>query len=164
MGAHEPFRAQIQRKRLDRHDDSDIVVHSEALLSLLCLRKQNTFSELRIFPYLTDEELQLSKLSEYRKRAEIKHPDHPWKRMSDMEVLKSMQLYGRNNETGIEGFNLAAALLLGCDDVIASICPTYRTDAILRIENLDRYDDRIIVKTNLIDAYDQLVAFCRKHA
>lgn len=147
----------------DRHDDSDIIVHNEALLSLLYLRKQNTFSELRIFPYLTDNELQLSKLSEYRKRAEIKHPDHPWKRMSDMEVLKSMQLYGRNYETGIEGFNLAAALLLGCDDVIASICPTYRTDAILRTENLDRYDDRIIVKTNLIDAYDQLVAFCHKH-
>ena len=33
----------------------------------------------------------------------------------------------------------------------------------LRIENLDRYDDRLIIRTNLIDAYDQMMGFVEKH-
>ena len=41
--------------------------------------------------------------------------------------------------------------------------PHYKTDAILRRENTDRYDDREIVKTNLIESYDRLMAFIAKH-
>ena len=37
------------------------------------------------------------------------------------------------------------------------------TDAILRIENVDRYDDRDRVSVNLIAAYDRLMDFARKH-
>jgi ATP-dependent DNA helicase RecG len=61
------------------------------------------------------------------------------------------------------GFNLAAALLLGRDEVIHSICPAYRTDALLRRENVDRYDDRDVVDTNLINSYERLFAFAQKH-
>jgi ATP-dependent DNA helicase RecG len=39
----------------------------------------------------------------------------------------------------------------------------YITDAIYRRENLDRYDDRLMVSCNLIDAYDQLIEFIAKH-
>jgi predicted HTH transcriptional regulator len=65
--------------------------------------------------------------------------------------------------TGQEGFTLAAALLLGKDSVIQSIVPAYKTDAILRVQNLDRYDDRDDVRTNLIESYDRLMAFVQKH-
>ncbi len=39
----------------------------------------------------------------------------------------------------------------------------HRTDAILRRINLDRYDDRDDIRTNLFDSYDRLVAFGNKH-
>lgn len=38
-----------------------------------------------------------------------------------------------------------------------------RTDAILRVQNLDRYDDRDDIRTNLIESYDRLMAFVAKH-
>lgn len=60
-------------------------------------------------------------------------------------------------------FNLAAILLFGREDVIRACTPNYLTDAILRRENLDRYDDRLMVTANLIDAYDQLIEFINKH-
>jgi len=41
--------------------------------------------------------------------------------------------------------------------------PHFRTDAILRRENRDRYDDRDDIRTNLIDSYDRLLSFGEKH-
>ena len=72
-------------------------------------------------------------------------------------------LYQEDFETGKTGFNLAAILLFGREEVIRSCTPNYLTDAILRRENLDRYDDRVMVTTNLIDAYGQLIEFINKH-
>ena len=43
------------------------------------------------------------------------------------------------------------------------ICPAYETDALVRRDNVDRYDDREIIRTNLIESYDQLMEFGRKH-
>lgn len=65
--------------------------------------------------------------------------------------------------TGEQGFNLAAVMLLGYDDVILDIVPTYMTDALLRRINVDRYDDREIVQTNLIESYERLMEFGHKH-
>jgi ATP-dependent DNA helicase RecG len=41
--------------------------------------------------------------------------------------------------------------------------PGYLTDAIERRVNLDRYDDRLMVETNLIESYDLLMDFIAKH-
>ena len=54
-------------------------------------------------------------------------------------------------------------MLLGKDEVIQSVLPHHKTDAILRVENLDRYDDRDDIRTNLVESYDRLMAFVRKH-
>lgn len=43
----------------------------------------------------------------------------PWDKMADIELLKSARLYGIDRVTGQKGFNLAAVMLLGKDDVIA---------------------------------------------
>ena len=88
---------------------------------------------------------------------------HPWTAMDDQELLKSAGLYGRDVVTGEEGFNLAALMLLGKDDVILNVAPTYVTDALVRKVNVDRYDDREIIKTNLIESYSQLLDFGRKN-
>nr|WP_305182927.1 winged helix-turn-helix transcriptional regulator [uncultured Schaedlerella sp.] len=83
--------------------------------------------------------------------------------MSDQELLKSAGLYGMDIATGEKGYNLAAILLLGKDDVIMNACPAYETDALVRKVNADRYDDREIIRTNLIESFDQLMDFARKH-
>ena len=69
--------------------------------------------------------------------------------MSDDELLASAQLTGRDYETGRDGFKAAAVLLLGKDQVIGSLFPAYKTDALLRRVNVERYDDRDTVSTNL---------------
>ena len=47
--------------------------------------------------------------------------------------------------------------LLGKDDLIMDICPAYETDAFVRRVNVDRYDDREIIRTNLIESYGLLM-------
>lgn len=44
-------------------------------------------------------------------------------------------------------------MLLGKDDVILNVAPAYVTDALVRKVNVDRYDDREVIKTNLIESY-----------
>ena len=58
---------------------------------------------------------------------------------------------------------LVAILLFGKDNSIASVLPQHKTDAIFRVENKDRYDDKDIVITNLIDSYGKLIEFGQKH-
>lgn len=41
--------------------------------------------------------------------------------------------------------------------------PHFKTDAILRRDNIDRYDDRDDIRTNLIESYDRLLHFGEKH-
>ena len=92
-----------------------------------------------------------------------RYPNHPWRDLPDFELFQSVGLYGEDLETGKKGFNLAAIMLLGRDDVIKNVSPTCRTDSLLRKVNVDRYDDRLIVETNLIESYDQLMGFAEKH-
>ena len=68
---------------------------------------------------------------------------HSWESMSDEELLRSAGLYGKDRATGESGYNLAAVMLLGKDDLI-----------MVRRVNVDRYDDREIIRTNLIESYD----------
>lgn len=88
---------------------------------------------------------------------------HVWQNMNDEELLKSAGFFGVDRVTGERGYNLAAVMLLGKDDIIRDVCPAYVTDALLRRVNVDRYDDREIVDTNLIESYDRLMEFVRKH-
>lgn len=157
-----PMSSSIHRYKktvYDRLEDADIRIETTDALAAMYLRKQNVFTEQRIFAYLSDSDLALERMGEFRRRAYAKHADHPWKQMSDREILKSMRLYAVDYTSGEEGYTLAAALLMGRDDVIASVCPAYKTDAIVRIEDTQRYDDRLCTCTNLVDAHTQLCKF-----
>lgn len=110
-------------------------------------------------------DLRLDLLPKIRMMARNNAPNgkHSWTTMSDEELLKSAGLYGQDIATGEKGLNLAAIMLLGRDDVILNVAPAYVTDALVRKVNVDRYDDREIIKTNLVESYDQLLEFARKH-
>ena len=89
--------------------------------------------------------------------------NHPWKTMSDEEMLRSAGLILKDEERQLEGITLAAILLFGKDSTIMSVLPQHKTDAIFRVESLDRYDDRDVIITNLLESYDRLIAFGQKH-
>ncbi|MCD7764094.1 MAG: putative DNA binding domain-containing protein [Lachnospiraceae bacterium] len=148
----------------DRVDDADVKVTATSAIAQMYIRKQNIFTEKKIFPYAKISDLRLDLLPRVRQMA-VNHAggEHPWKDLNDEELLKSAGLYGTDMATGESGYNLAAIMLLGKDDVIRDVCPAYLTDALLRKVNVDRYDDREIVQTNLIESYDRLMEFARKH-
>lgn len=147
----------------DRVDDADVKMTSVSQIAPLYIRKQNIFTEQKVYKYLTTAELRSDLIALCRQRAVNKRSDHPWKNLSDEELLKSVGFYGRDYATGEEGYNLACVLALGKDDVIRNVCPTYKTDALLRKVNVDRYDDRELIRTNLVESYDLLIEFGRKH-
>jgi ATP-dependent DNA helicase RecG len=147
----------------DRVADADVAIRGGGQLTQLYLRKSGVSSERRVYPYLSIEDLDPTLIAQARNMAILRRPGHPWGELSDSELLRSAGLWQRNYATGEKGLTLAAGLLFGPDDVIRSIAPSYRTDALLRVENTDRYDDRLSTSTNLIDAYKQLMTFCEQY-
>jgi ATP-dependent DNA helicase RecG len=152
-------------KIYDRAEDGDMdITRNSLMVTQIHRRKLTDFYERKVFPYAKDEDFHFDRLMpRVRQLAISRVPEHPWENMSDFEIIRSAGLYHEDRETGVKGYNLAAILLFGKDEVIRSCTANYITDAILRRENLDRYDDRLMVTTNLIDAYDRLVEFIAKH-
>jgi len=149
----------------DRNDDGDFdVTKNHNHISQMYLRKQNTYTENRIFPYAAVADLNHDLLQRARIRAKNEAGgSHPWFEMNDLELLKSAQLYKKDFQTGKEGITLAGILLFGKDETILSVLPHHKTDAILRIQNIYRYDDRDDIRTNLIDSFERLMSFIEKH-
>ena len=161
-----PFGPEVYRFKgivYDRVDDVDVRLVADMQISSLYLRKRDVYTERKVYPYLRSEDLRLDLLPRVRALIAAKRADHPWLALSDEQLLRDSGLYLRDIETGQEGYTRAAALLLGTDEVIMSVCPAYKVDALLRVDNIDRYDDRLVLKTNLIDTYEQLLAFGRRH-
>ena len=153
-----------KKEIFDRVDDADVHVTSTSQIAMMYIRKQSIFTERKVFPYIKVEDLRLDLLPTIRQMAaNSANGRHIWQKTDDMELLRSAGLFGTNHETGKHGLNLAAVLLLGRDDVIKDVAPAYETDALLRQINIDRYDDREIVCTNLVESYDLLMEFAQKH-
>lgn len=149
----------------DRNEDGDFeITKNTKLVAQMYTRKTNAYTELKIFPYASIEDLDKETFSKVRKMAHNQvQREHPWETMSDLELLKSAGLYRRDIVTGEEGLTLAAILLLGTEQLIMSALPHYKTDAIVRKKNIDRYDDRVVIQDNLIKSYNKLMDFVEKH-
>ncbi len=162
-----PESSQVHRcngRIFDRNEDGDFdITDHTRLVSELYQRKQATYSENKVYPYAGLEDLRPDLIDKCRRLAGVWRDGHPWLDMDDMELIKSAQLYQTDPETGKSGLTLAGILLLGNDHVILSAVPHHRTDLILRKVNLDRYDDRDLVRTNLIESYERIMAFVQKH-
>ena len=162
-----PESSQVHRcngRIYDRNEDGDLdITDHTRLVADLYHRKQVSYSENRIFSHARLSDLRDDLFAYVRKIAGIQRKDHPWLRMDDTELLQSAQLYQTDLETGKCGITLAGILLLGKDETILTAVPHHRTDLILRKVNLDRYDDRDDVRTNLIESYDRIMAFVAKH-
>lgn len=151
-------------KIYDRNEDGDFdITTNTTLISNLYIRKSSTYIENKIYPFATINDLRSDLIEKARIMATNRTANHPWSKMTDIEMLRSASLYERNLQTGEEGINLACILLFGKDDVIASALSYYRTDAILKVKDIERYDDRDDIKTNLLESYERLINFIKKH-
>ena len=148
----------------DRSYEGDINITDHAeLVYKLYARKQGSYFVNKVYPNLDIDFLDASVIAKAKRMAVARNKNHVWENMSDEELLRSANLILTDPETKLEGITLAAILLFGKDNSIMSVLPQHKTDAIFRVENKDRYDDRDVVITNLIDSYDRLIAFGQKH-
>lgn len=135
------------------------------LITSIYNRKRKIYDEDEVYPHVSvDNDLRNDLFD--RCRFLVSHggnKEHIWNNMSNLELLKSANLYKYDKETGKYGVTLAGIMLFGRDEVIRDINPYCRTDCLYRIDDLDRYDDRDFVETNLLDMYDRILAFITKH-
>lgn len=147
-----------------REVDADIeITENQQKISDIYLRKRNFFSESQIYPYLQLEDFDEKLFERARQLIRNYRSDHPWLLESDEQMLKDSSLWRKDFASNSEGYTLAAALIFGKDATIQSILPAYKAEAMVRIKNLDRWDDRLTLRTNLIDTYLKLKGFINKH-
>lgn len=154
----------INEHIFDRNEDGDFEITGNTnLIGLMYIRKQREYTENTVFPYATIDDLKQSLIDRVRIMARNRDPHHPWKKMTNDEILRSTGLYKKNLQTGESGYTLACILLFGTDEAILSVLPHHKTDAIYRVNDMDRYDDRDVIRCNLIESYDRLMNFIEKH-
>ena len=146
-----------------RSEDGDYRIKGVNRLAGLMNRKLSFFTEQRVYPYLGINDLDPALFKKARKLMLGRQPQHPWANLPPEELLKVAGFVRQDYSTGKPGYTLAAALMFGYDTTIQSIVTGYKFDALLRRRDTERYDDRLIVRGNLIDAFDQLMGFVEKH-
>ena len=147
----------------DRQGEVDVKMITHYQISCLYVRKQEGYTENRIYPYMRLEDLVQEDIEAAKVEALIHNKKHPWKNMSNDDILRSLKMYLRDDQTGEEGYTMAAALVFGKETTIYSVCPHYKIDALCRKVNVDRYDDRDYMTCNLFQAYFRLLDFISKH-
>ena len=148
----------------DRNNESDIDITDNAdMVFNLYARKQSTYFVNKVYPVIPVSSLRHDLMDRARRMTRVNNEHHPWVDMTDEEMLRSCGLILEDPETNKEGITLAAILLFGTDNRIMSVLPQHKTDAIFRVFNVDRYDDMDVVITNLIESYDYLIEFGKKH-
>jgi ATP-dependent DNA helicase RecG len=148
----------------DRNEEGDFRLMNRSIITNLYMRKQGGYTEDKVFPYMRMEDFDPEDFERVKKTVSLRNNNkHPWGNMSNEDILRSARMYLRDERTGEEGYTLAAALVFGKVNTIVSVCGHYKIDALCRKEDVERYDDRDVIDCNLIQAYDRLMAFVRKH-
>lgn len=159
----------------DRNNDADAnITDNPSLIAALFSRKDTLSYENKIVPMLEMDDLDDKTFDYCRKLVATRNSTHPWIKLSNVELLKSCGLMAKDPVTGNVGIKMAALILFGKDESIASYIPAYRFEALYRnlnyvrfienkVEDTTRYDDRLTIRSNLIKAYDFLMEFTYKH-
>ncbi|MBR6999431.1 MAG: putative DNA binding domain-containing protein [Lachnospiraceae bacterium] len=168
---HIPVSPSVVRHKgriFDRNDDGDMDITDMSERVYQCYaRKQSTYYVNKVYPHWKVSDLREDLIEKVRKMAISRKQfydkaRHPWANMNNEELLRTSGLI-LTDEEGRTGITLAAVLLFGTDSMIASACAHHKTDCIYRVYNLDRYDDREVILTNLIESYEKMFAFGQKH-
>ena len=147
----------------DRSNDGDFKIIQPERIAALFNRKRAHFTELTSYNAIRFEDLKAEMFPKMRNLIRSNNPNHPWLALTDEQLIVKAGLLRRDPQTGNEAYTLAAILLLGKDEVIQSVLPFFKIDAIVRKKNTTRYDDRDYIQCNLIEAYERLINFITKH-
>ena len=161
-----PLSSQIHKHRGEiflRSEDGDYRVQGTHQLAGLINRKLGIFTEQRSIRFARMDDLRPELFDRARRLMRSYNSQHPWADLTNKELLKIAGFYTTDTETGKQALTLAGILMFGNDLAIGQAVPAYKFDCLLRREDPDRYDDRLIIRTNLIDAYDQMMGFVEKH-
>jgi len=168
---HVPVSPSVVRHKgriFDRNDDADIDITDYSDMVFQCYaRKQSTYYVNRVYPHIPASALRADLIDKARQMAIMRKQlfekqRHPWADMDNEELLRASGLI-LTDEEGRTGVTLAAILLFGTDNQIASACAHHKTDCVFRVYNLDRYDDREVILTNLLESYEKMFEFGQKH-
>jgi ATP-dependent DNA helicase RecG len=163
---HVPLSSQIHRHKGEiylRSEDGDYRVKGTHQLAGLLNRKLGIFPEQTPLPTFSMKDLRPELFERARELMRARNQKHPWLALSDTGLLHVAGLHAEASTPASPVFTLAAVLLFGHDLAIQRAAPAYKFDCLLRRRNIDRYDDRLMIRTNLIDAYDQMMGFVEKH-
>ncbi len=161
-----PLSSQIHKHKGEiflRSEDGDYKVRGTHQLAGIINRKLGIFTEQRLVPQSGVEDLRNDLLDRARNLIRANNENHPWLDLPDTELLRLAGLLVENPETGKPCLTLAGILLFGNDLQIQQAVPAYKIDCLLKRHDTDRYDDRVIIRPNLLDAYDLMMAFVEKH-
>ena len=147
----------------DRNQDGDFELRSNEQIANLFIRKSKGRTENRVFPFLGMLDLDKDTFDNLRTLIRIDNQQHPWLTMTDEEILRSGEMILTDNESGKEGLTLAAVMLFGSKHTIARVLPAYRIDMLCRVNDTELYDDREIIRCNLLKAYPMMMDFVKKH-
>jgi ATP-dependent DNA helicase RecG len=142
--------------------DIDVTDNQHTIRGLF-LKKGTIYTETHIYPGLKMSDMDESLFDKARNLIRSHQPSHPWLTVDNMQMLRDAVLYWNDYEQSLEGFSLAAALIFGKDLTIQNLLPAYKVEAMVRIRNKDRWDDRLTLRTNLIDTYLQLNTFINRY-
>ena len=147
----------------DRSNDGDFRVAEPHQIAELYNSKRTHYTEGTIYEKVVFDDFKPELFPLIRNLIKSNKANHPWLALTDEQLLQKAGLWKKDYTSGKEGYTLAAILLFGKDNLIQHILPHYKIDALVRIQNTDRYDDRLYIQTNLIDAYKLLTEFAEKH-
>jgi ATP-dependent DNA helicase RecG len=147
-----------------RVNDADIdITDNQQEVSNLYFKKRNIYFESTILTHLSLSDLDDKLFDKARNIIRSNKSDHPFLLLSDEDMLRSASLIRKDYSNNIEGLTYASALIFGKQTIINGLLPSYKLDALVRVENTDRWDDRLILRSNLIDCYLDLKQFLYKH-
>ena len=146
-----------------RSEDGDYRLKDPHQIAGLVNRKLSFYTEQRVIPWLGMSDLSPALFDRARTLFRMHNRNHPWLEQDNEGLLRTGGFIRKDPLSSETGYTLAAALMFGTDTTIQQVAPGMSFDALLRRRNVDRYDDRILSHTNLIETFDILTAFCEKH-
>ena len=161
-----PISSQVHKtngKIYDRSYDGDFELKTDDQIKQLYNRKSILYSENTIYPYLNQSHFVDGIVKKVRQIIKNNNALHPWNDLSDDDFFVTAGLYRTDLVSGLQGFTMSALLLFAKPEIIQSAIPHYKIDALLRVQNVDRYDDRENIRCNIVEAYEKLLAFVAKH-
>ncbi|MCG2760114.1 MAG: HTH domain-containing protein, partial [Candidatus Delongbacteria bacterium] len=147
----------------DRSSDGDFKIKEPQRIAAISNRKSGFYSETRVVQRISKKDFDRSTFEKVRNRLRYLKRDHPWAGLSDTDLLIRSGLARKDENTDRIEYFAAAVLLFGTELGIQSIIPQFKIDAVVKINDTDRFDDRKDFRINLIEAYSEIMTFIEKY-